>query len=330
MFRRNVLTLMLTAVLGALAFATGASTALSQDNKFPSHTIRVIVPFAPGGGVDALARMVAEKIRAKVGVTVIVENRAGANGTVGGSYVKQAQPDGYTVLFSSNTQTMSKLVMANAPYDPLTDFTPIARLGEAPLLVVMSPQLPQKTLAEVAAAIKQNPDRWTAGTPALGSPSHIATIQFMRLSGTKLTVTPYRGTAPALTDVSGGHIQLLTDAMIVLLPMAKGGQVKGLAVTTAKRSALAPEIPTAAESGLPGLEVVAWYGVWGPKGMPTEVVKNLNAAFADAMRELAQSGQLASIGVEPVHESPEQFARYVAAEVARNAELLKSVNFQPQ
>ena len=238
MFTRRVM----TSILLSFAFLIGATAARAQD-KFPSRTIRIIVPFAPGGGVDTLARLLAERMQPKMGVNVIVENRAGANGTIGGSHVLQSQPDGYTVLFSSNTHTMSKLVMNNAPYDPLTDFTPIARGGEAPLLVVISPKLPQNTLAEVAAAAQKEPDKWTAGTPALGSPSHIATLSFNRLSKANMTITPYRGTAPALTDVAGGHIQMLTDAIVVLLPMAKSGGVKALAVTTTKRSAISAGYP---------------------------------------------------------------------------------------
>jgi tripartite-type tricarboxylate transporter receptor subunit TctC len=318
------------AFVAAMAIFSGVDLGAAQTGDFPSRTIHIVVPFPAGGGVDTLARMMAEKLQAKMGVPVIVENRAGASGTVGGSYVLQSAPDGYTLLFSSNTHAMTKQVMSKPPYDPQTDFTPIARVGEAPLLVVMAPQMPQKTLAEVAAAARENPDRWTAGTPALGSPSHIATIQFNRLSKANLTITPYRGTAPALTDVAGGHIQLLTDAIVVLLPMAKSGNVKGLAVTTSKRSALAPDIPTAAESGLPGLEVMSWYGVWGPKGMPSDIVARLNTASAEAIRELVQGGALRDIGVEPVYEMPQAFAQYIAAEVARNSELLRSVNFTPQ
>ena len=318
------------AALAALALAASAAPGFSQGASFPDRTIRIVVPFAAGGGVDVLARMMAERMQAKLGVNVIVENRAGASGTIGGSAVMQSPPDGYTVLFSSNTHSMTRLVMAKPPYDPLTDFTSIARVGEAPLLTVMSPKMPQTTLAEVADAARKHPDQWTAGTPALGSPSHVATILFMRLAKVDLTITPYRGTAPALTDVAGGHIQLLTDAIVVLLPMAREGKVKGLAVTAAKRSAIAPEVPTAGESGLPGLEVAAWYALWGPKGMPADVVQRLNAASGEAIRELAQTGRLAEVGVEPVSETPEQFASYMAAEVARNSELLKSVNFQPQ
>lgn len=151
MFKRQII----AGALIALSVSIGGSCALSQESKFPSRMIRVVVPFAPGGGVDTLARMVSERIETRLGVKVIVENRSGANGTVGGAYVQRAAADGYTVLFSSNTHTMSKLVMTNAPYDPIADFTPIARVGEAPLLVVMSPKMPQKTLADVAAAVKK-------------------------------------------------------------------------------------------------------------------------------------------------------------------------------
>lgn len=319
------------AALAAAALLLAPAFAAAQGGDYPSKVIKIVVPFAPGGGVDVLARLIAEKLPGKLnGAPVIIENRAGANGSIGGNAVQQSAPDGYTLLFSSNTHSMAKLVMAKAPYDPLTDFTFIARVGEAPLLTVMSPLRPEKTLGEIAAAAKREPDRWTAGTPALGSPSHIATIQFMRLANVNLTITPYRGTAPALTDVAGGHIQLLTDAMVILLPMAKTGQVRAVAITGKKRSALAPDLPTAAESGLPGLDVAAWYGLWGPKGMPADIVKKLNAACADVIKELAQAGKLHDLGVEPVYETPEDFARYTAAEVARNADLLKSVNFQPQ
>jgi tripartite-type tricarboxylate transporter receptor subunit TctC len=326
MFRRCFIGGLLTSIFLPL----GASSAISQDRKFPSQPIRIIVPFAPGGGVDTLARLIAERIQTKSGASVIVENRAGANATLGGTFVQRAPADGTTVLFSSNTHTMSKLVLTDSPYDPLADFTPIARVGEAPLLVVMSPKMTQATLAEVGAAIKKNPEQWAAGTPALGSPSHIATIQFMQLTKANLSVVPYRGTAPALNDVAGGHIQLLTDAIVILLPMAKDGKVKGLAVTTQKRSPLAPEIPTSAESGLPGLEVVSWYGMWGPKELPADIINALNTACADAVRELADSGRLTAVGVTPVYETPKEFAAYQAAEVARNAELLKSVGFKPQ
>jgi tripartite-type tricarboxylate transporter receptor subunit TctC len=324
LFRHFVL-----AAVTALAAIAGVSPAWSQD-KFPGKPLHIVVPFAPGGGVDVLARLIAERMASQLGQNVLVENRAGASGTIGGSYVMQAAPDGYTLLFSSNTHVMSKLVMAAAPYDPLGDFTPIARLGEAPLLVVIASRLSQKTLGEVAKAARSDPKHWTAGTPALGSPSHLATLTLNRLTNANLAITPYKGTAPALNDVTGGHIEMLIDAMVVLLPQAKAGRVKGIAVTSARRASIAPDIPTAAQSGVPGLNVVAWYGLWGPKAMPAEVLAALNRTANAALNELAVSGRLASLGVEPTAGTPADFARHQAAEVQQNAELLNDAGFKPQ
>jgi len=314
--------------LVGLASAPKAGSAFAQGG-FPTRPIRLIVPFPPGGGVDVFARLLAEQLRETRRVTVVVENRAGANGTVGGVAVKQAEPDGYTLLFSATTHVMAKQVLKSPPYDPVADFTPIARVGEAPMLLVMSPKLPQTTIAEVVADARNHPERWTFATPALGSPSHLAILAFNKLAGFNLTIVAYRGTAPGLTDVAAGHVQLTIDPVLALLPMARSGNVKALALTSAKRSSLAPEIPTSAESGMPGLEFASWYGVWGPKGLPDNVVGWLNAACNEATRALAGAGRLVQAGIEPVVETPEQFARFIAADVARNGELLRAAKFEP-
>jgi tripartite-type tricarboxylate transporter receptor subunit TctC len=243
--------------------------------------------------------------------------------------VQHSSSDGYTLLFSAATHVMARHVMRDAPYDPLTDFTPVARAGTAPMLLVMSPHLAPMTITELLAEVRRQPERWTFAAASLGSPGHIATIAFNQLAGINLVIAAYRGTAPGLADVAAGHVQLMIDAVLVLLPMARGGQVKALAFTTAKRSKFAPDIPTAAESGMPGLEFASWYGVWGPRGLPNDVVQWLNAAANEATRDLAKSGRLADLGIEAVAETPEEFARFIAADVARNAELLRSANFQP-
>jgi tripartite-type tricarboxylate transporter receptor subunit TctC len=320
---RNLLKAACLALLVALP-----APALAQ--KFPERTVRIIVPFAAGGGVDSIARLLAEKLQVRFGVPVIVENRAGANGTLGGQHVVQSAPDGHTILFSASTAVGARLVMSKAPYDPLTDFSYIARMGEAPMLIVMAPDRPQKTLAEAITEARKSPDKWTAATAALGSPGHLAMIALSNAASFKPTIVPYRGTAPALNDIAGGHVQLYIDAMVALLPMAQSGKIKALAVTTARRTALAPDLPTAAESGVPGFDARSWYGFWGPKALPKEIITRLNAEIAAATRELAQDGKLATLGVEPVVETPEQFAKFAADEVAKNAELLKSVNFQPE
>jgi len=315
-----------SALLGGIA---SNNFAFAQAKDFPSHPIRMVVPFAAGGGVDVFARLIAEKLKETKGYTVVVENRGGANGTLGGSVVKLAEPDGYTILFSAGTHVMAKSVMKAPPYDPIADFTPIARAGEAPMMLVMAPKLPQKSISEIVADARKQPEKWTFATSALGAPGYLAQVGFNKLANLNLMIIPYRGTAPGLTDVAAGHVQLMIDPVLALLPMAQGGQVQAVAVTSSKRSSLAPDIPTAAESGLPGLDHASWYGVWGPKGMPAELVSKMNADINDAVKALAASGQLAKVGVEPTIETPQQFDAFARNYLARGDELLKSTNFTP-
>ncbi len=307
-----------------------ATSAQAQTGKFPDRQIRFVVPFAPGGGVDATARLIAQQIQDKQGAQTIVENRAGSNGTIAGSAVQQSAADGYTLLYSGAPHVMARLVMSKVPYDPQADFTPVARTGEAPLVVVVSPKVTQRSLKEIVDEVKKAPDQWTFAVPTLGSPGHLATLLFGKLAGITLTTLPFRGTAPALNDVAGGHIPVLIDAGIVLLPAAAGGTVRAVAITTAKRSSLAPDVPTAAESGMPGLEAASWYGIWGPKGLPHDVTARLNQMINQAIGEIVREGRFAKLGVEGVQETPAQFATYIAKDVSQNADLLKAANFKPE
>lgn len=294
-----------------------------------SRTLRLVVPFAAGGGVDSAARTLANELQGRLGVPVIVENRPGANGTIGGKFVQSATADGYTLLFSAATHVVVKQVMANPPYDPVADFAPVARIGEAPLLLVISPQLPAKNLSEVIGAAREKPEKWTAAIPAAGAPSHLATLLFAKQAKVTFSFIPYKGTQPALTDVAGGHTHLLMDSMVSLLPLAKAGRVKPIAITSAKRSPLAPAIPTAQEAGLP-MTYGSWYGVWAPKGTPAERVRLLNAAINAAVAGQAKAGAWANLGIEPVQETPEQFARFITRDIAQSADLLKSAGFKPE
>jgi tripartite-type tricarboxylate transporter receptor subunit TctC len=318
-------------IAGTLAAGAALTGREARAAGYPdkNRTIRLIVPFAAGGGVDVLARLYAEALKQKHGVTVVVENRGGASGTIGGQVVRQAAPDGYTLLFSSSTHTTARLVMREVPYDPLVDFSPIARVGEAPMLLIMAKDRPQTTIAEVVAAAKKDPAQWVFAASSLGSMGYLATVAFIQNAGVNLTITSYRGTAPALTDVEGGHVQLMIDPLLVLLPQARAGGVKALATTTAKRSALAPDIPTAAESGMANLDYASWYGIWGPKGLPADMVAWLNGAVNAATGELAKAGRLAQLGQEPATGSSEDFARYIAADFTRSETLLKAAGFKP-
>jgi tripartite-type tricarboxylate transporter receptor subunit TctC len=321
---------LIATALAVAALSAGILPAWPQGGSYPDRAIRVVVPFGPGGGVDVVARLFAEKAQAKLGVPVITENRAGASGTIGGLSVQQSQPDGHTLLFAPLTHVMANLVMSKVPYDPVADFTPVARVGESPMLVVMSAKMPQQTLAEVAAAARARPADWTVATSGLGSAGHIASIELSNVSKADLTITPYRGTALALTDVIGGHVQLLIDSIITLLPPVRDGKVRALSITSSKRTAIAPDVPTAAESGMPTLEFTSWFGFFGPKGMSNDVVMKLNATFNEAGRELAQEGRLSTLGIELVAETPAAFASFVRRQVERNGSLLRGANFRPE
>jgi tripartite-type tricarboxylate transporter receptor subunit TctC len=309
--------------------AASSQFAFTQGAKFPERPIKIVVPFAAGGGVDVYARLLANAITKQAGTTVVIDNRAGGNGTIGGNAVKSAASDGYTLLFSAATHVMARHVMKSAPYDPLQEFAPIARVGEAPMLLVMAPNLTPKTVTELVVAIKKEPANWTFGTAALGAPGHLATIAFNEATGTNATILPYRGTAPALNDVAGGHIQLLIDPVLALLEMAQEKKIVGLAVTSAKRTRLAPDIPTIAEAGFTGFDHASWYGLWGPNALPRALITTLNQMFNAAVKQLDSEGQLARLGIEPVTEAPQQFADYATQYVARNAELLKLAKFEP-
>ncbi len=311
--------------------AMGASTGALAQGKPPEGPLRLVVPFAPGGGVDSAARLIAKQLGTNLNVSVIVENKPGANGTVGGKFVQTSAPDGQTLLFSASTQALTRQVMATPPYDPLADFAPVARVGAAPLLMVISPNLPQGKLNEVIAAAKQSPDKWTAALPALGAASHLGTLMFAKQGGlTQLTTAVYKGTAPALTDVAGGHVQIQIDAIVALQSMAKAGKVKPIMVTSAKRSAVMPNVPTAVESGYPKFVTESWYGVWAPKATPADRVQFLNKAFNDAVSQLAKAGAFEPLGIDPVVEGVEDFRKYMAGYVTESADLLKGAGFKPE
>jgi tripartite-type tricarboxylate transporter receptor subunit TctC len=318
-----------------LLVATAVSVvvpASAQTTKFPERgqTLRIVVPFAAGGGVDSAARLLSEQLRKQLGMSVIVDNKAGGSGTIGGKAVQIASADGYTLLFSAATHVLANQVLSSPPYDPQTDFAPVARVGEAPLMLVVAPQQKEHKLSDVLAAAKQQQGNWTAAIPAAGAPSHLATLLLAKQGNVKLTYVPYKGTQPALADVAGGHVNMLLDSMISLLPLAKAGRVKPIAITSKQRSALAPDVPTVQEGGLANYTYASWYGVWAPKGTAADRIAFLNTAINQAVSELSQSGALAKLGIEPVTESPEQFKRFVASDVAQSTELLKSAGFKPE
>ncbi len=235
-----------------------------------------------------------------------------------------------TIMGSASIHVMARQVMKNAPYDPVAEFVGIARTARGPLVLVMDPRRPEATIPAVVAAAKREPARWTFATSSLGSAGHLGTIEFNRVTGANVEIVGYRGSAPALTDVAAGNAQLMFDPALATLPMVRSGQLRGLGIASARRTPLAPDLPTMAEAGLPGFEFYSWYGVWGPRGMPAEIVARLNAAIVEGMREPQTVERLTGLGFEAVAETPGQFAAFIREDVARNTELLRIANFQPE
>ncbi|WP_052388949.1 Bug family tripartite tricarboxylate transporter substrate binding protein [Belnapia moabensis] len=306
-----------------------ASPALAQS-PWPNRPIRAVIPYTPGGATDAMSRLAAQKLSERLGVPVVPENRPGGSGTVGGAAVAQAAPDGTTILLTASVHVMGRQVLKSVPYDPVADFTPIARTGQGPLLLVTNPGRPEASIPAVVEAARRSPGAWSFGVSALGAAGHLASIEFNRRAGLDIPMVPYRGSAPALADIAAGNVQLMLDPILATLPLARGGQVRALAITRAARSPIAPEIPTVAEVGMPGLEFFSWYGAWGPRGMPAEIVGRMNAALRDGMAEPAVVQRLTELGFEPVQESPAEFAAYIESDLRRNTALLRAANFQPE
>ena len=255
------------ALLAAPAVRAQSGQAGAQA-PWPGRPIRMVVPYTPGAATDALARLAAQKIGERLGVPVVVENRAGGNGSIGSQAVLQAPADGHTILGSASVHPMARQVMKAAPYDPVADFVPIARSARGPLVLVMDPARPQRTIAEVVEAARREPSRWSFAVSSLGAAGHLSAIEFNRVTGSNIEIVGYRGTAPALSDVAAGNAQLMFDAALAILPMVRGGQLRGLGIATPARTDLAPDLPTLAQAALPGFEFYSWYGVWGPRALP--------------------------------------------------------------
>jgi tripartite-type tricarboxylate transporter receptor subunit TctC len=319
------------AIIGAATLGAGllAAPALRAQGAWPNRPVRVVVPFTPGGATDGMARVTAQKLQEKLGQTFVVENRPGANGAIGGQAVAQATPDGYTFLFSASIQILARLVMKSPGYDPVADLLPVTRVGEGPLLLVMNANRPQSTLAEVVAAARANPRDWSFAVSSLGAAGHLATIEFIRQVGADLTQASYRGTAPALTDVVAGNVHLMFDPILATLPQVRSGRVKALAITAPERSAAAPDIPTAAEAGMPGLDIQSWWALWGPRGVPAEITARIGEVLRTGMFEADVTARVATLGISPKAESGADFATFIARDFARSQQLLELARFEP-
>jgi tripartite-type tricarboxylate transporter receptor subunit TctC len=315
-----------------LAIALAAfATASVHAETFPSRTVTVIVPFPPGGSVDGVARILVQKLNETAGQHFIVENRAGgASGTVGANAVAKSAADGYTLLLSASVHVINPFLYKNVPYDVVKDFTPISLLAIGPLIVSTTPSVPANNLKDFFDLVRKDPQKYTFGNTSLGSASHLAMELLKREANVPTLVISYKGTAPALTDLMSGQIQLLADPMLSSLPLAQGHKIKALAITSLKRQPAAPEIPTVEESGMKGFEFVSWYGIWGPKNLPADVNATLQRDIAKVLTLPDVKQRLTTLGFEVSPDTTSAyFAKYQADEMAKYKKIIDDANIHP-
>ena len=296
--------------------------------EFPSRPIRIVVAYAPGGGNDLFARVLGKRLTETLGKTVLVDNRPGANGIIGTKLVAAATPDGYTVILADMAHATNPFVYSSAQYDPIKDFAPITTLGSAPIILIVHPAVPLQTLAEFIAFAKNQPGKLTMGSGGTGSTSHIAGEFFQIRTGTKLNHVPYKGTGPALADLVGGQTQCIFSPVAAAIPLVTAGRVRGLAISSAKRAAIVPDVPTFEESGVADFRVGGWYGILAPAGTPRPVVMKLNKEIAAAVQAPEVRSRFDDALVTPGTGTPEEFTAFLKAEAARWSQLIKTVGIK--
>lgn len=301
----------------ALAASLALVPALGLAQAYPAKPIRLVVPFPAGGATDILARALSQKLGEKIGQTVVVENRPGAGGTIGADLASKAAPDGYTLLLAtSSTHSIGPAINPKITYNAETDFTPIAYVASSPNIVVVPNTLPVKTMREFIDYARKNPGKLNYASSGNGTIVHLTTEYFKAQSDTFILHIPYRGTALAIPDLVSGKVDVLFDSYVTGMPHVKDGKLRALAVTSAKRSALAPDLPTVAET-LPGFDSITWFGLYGPKGMPQDLAAKVNQAVNAALADADVKERFARLGAEPAGGAPQAFAEMVKADNAK-------------
>jgi tripartite-type tricarboxylate transporter receptor subunit TctC len=315
--------LIIGAAVLPLLFAAGV--AQSQD-KYPSRPIRLVVPFAPGGGTDIMARSLAQKLTEAFGQSVVVDNRAGGGGSVGVETVIRATPDGYTIILVSGSYAANAAIY-KLPFDSVTDISAIALVGETGNAIALPVSVPIKSMKELIAHDKASPGKLNYASTGTGGFTHLITELFNQLAGTKMTHVPYKGTGPALNDLLGGQIQVLFAALPASVPLVKQNRIRALGVTTPRRSSALPDVPAIAEA-VPGYEAVLWYGAWGPKNLPKNIVARWNMEIRKALKAPDLQQRLANEGVEAADAPPERFLEVVKRDVAKWQKVVKIGNIK--
>jgi len=321
MIRRKLLLGLVLAALHGMAPTWSA-------NAWPTKPVRIIVPFSPGGAADIMTRLVAERLGPKLGQTVIVENRPGGGGLVSAEYVARADPDGYTVLMAASSLGIAPSVYSKINYDPIKDFAPITQIASVVHVLVVHPEVPVNTVAELVDFLKANPGEVSYGSGGTGISSHMEAELFSSLTGVRMNHVPYRGSAPALIDLVAGRLQLMFDAWASSGSFVRDGRLRALAVTTAQPSRSVPDLPTVADSGLPGYSAMPWLGLLAPAGTPAQAVDTIHRAVADTLQEPAVRQRFLDLGLDIIGSSPADFAAFIQQDIATWAKVAREANIK--
>ncbi len=287
------------------------------QSTYPAKPIRLIVPFPPGGSNDIVGRYIGQKLAARLGQPIVIDNRAGADAIIGTQLAAGAAADGYTFLSASITHTMTPATQKKLSYDPVRSFTPVALIGTAPVMIATFPPAQINTLKELIALAKAKPGQIQYASSSAGGLTHFAGELFNLMAGVKLAIVPYKGGAPAITDVIAGHVPVLINTLPPVLPHVRSGRLKILGVSSAKRTAALPDVPTIAEAGVPGYEASIWWGVLGPAGLPRDIVNKINAEISAIVREPETIKWFTSQAADPLTATPEAFSKMIAADIAK-------------
>ena len=314
----------------ALALCLALSLAVdAAAQPYPAKPIRLIVPFPPGGSADILARAIGQKAGEGLGQSVVVENRPGAGTAIGAEALAKSAPDGYAIMIGTvSSHAINPALNPKMPFDPVKDFAPISLVATIPFAMIVHPSMPAKSVQEFVALARAKPGTLNYSSAGSGTSNHLAGELLKSMTGIDIVHVPYKGSAPALNDLISGQVALMFDLVLTAAPHVKSGAVRGLAVTGAQRSSVLPDLPTVAESGIPGYEVSAWFGIFAPAGVPQPVVQRLNAEFVKALQQPDLRQRLAGQGAEPLTSSPEEFAAYLRSEIDKWAGVVKTAGMK--